>query len=980
MSDSSHLYNNTFLSRVFAATSNEGQPKSPPLLNDDSNATREANHNDGLDFNDTINDSVHSHYTANQPNSKSHTDHPIEHTDSFNKPKYLSKLAINVHSESEESSDSEDTDEYNATQNITGKIKLHGSPQPRQLNEQKIKLIHELETEMGVDDNDYNDFLNYDNNKDHESILLEEGRHRSTLNINSESTRPNVFRKLEQSVMGQFRDHDLNMNLSQIGERAKLIANKAYNQLPSAFNLENSILQPPPNFLSHRIDSNRGNNNDNPGNDRQNATAINQQIFNARKLPSRERALWMWANITNLDIFLQDVYDYYIGNGWYCIALERFLDLLVVVFVIWLSAFMGNCIDYSKLMNGVSNKLSEIYVDKCFSKTSFLQKLLFTILGAILVLRIKHTWEELCDLKEIQLFYNHLLSIDDDELQTISWPQIVKKIMILKEQNTNAVVSLIDRDNNTATSSNASNDMNSKSRLNAHEIANRLMRRDNYMIAIFNKNILNNALNVPLFNTHFLTKTLEWNLKLCISDYMFTREGQLKQSILGQQNRMPLANGLKKRFKLAGLLSIILTPFLVVYFVLYFFLKFFYDFKTNPGLLNSREYSPYAKWKMREFNELPHLFYERLNFSVEGADEYLDQFPKEKTNIIMKFLSFVSGSLLTILVIMTIVDHENFLNFELSEGRTVLFYISTLGAIFTICKNNISTSNYVFDPEASLKYVSQFTHYLPESWKGRYHSISVKTEFCQLYNLKLVLIGKEICSLILLPWMLYVSLPSSSEKIVDFFRDFSVHVDGLGYVCSFAMFNISQDNGNDKVNGYQATRIGKTKSIRYRFDKNLDNLKKVNDEVNEENGYKTNKLQVDESDQIANDEYYADNDDKMVKSYIHFLESYGENAKYGKTTTENKQFQPRALNRNRYPKNESMRKSVLKSNYYERMEETNAGLLSNDTEQYLNGLTKSIMLGDVLTKKEREDTQQKNLADSEVGVLGLLNQIYRHKD
>ena len=43
---------------------------------------------------------------------------------------------------------------------------------------------------------------------------------------------------------------------------------------------------------------------------------------------ARERALWMWANISNLDIFLKDVYEYYLGNGIWCITLSRMLNLL----------------------------------------------------------------------------------------------------------------------------------------------------------------------------------------------------------------------------------------------------------------------------------------------------------------------------------------------------------------------------------------------------------------------------------------------------------------------------------------------------------------------------------------------------------------------------------------------------------------------------------------------------------------------------
>jgi autophagy-related protein 9 len=42
----------------------------------------------------------------------------------------------------------------------------------------------------------------------------------------------------------------------------------------------------------------------------------------------KERAMWRWANVSNLDNFVRDVYDYYLGNGIWCILLSRAMNLL----------------------------------------------------------------------------------------------------------------------------------------------------------------------------------------------------------------------------------------------------------------------------------------------------------------------------------------------------------------------------------------------------------------------------------------------------------------------------------------------------------------------------------------------------------------------------------------------------------------------------------------------------------------------------
>jgi autophagy-related protein 9 len=42
----------------------------------------------------------------------------------------------------------------------------------------------------------------------------------------------------------------------------------------------------------------------------------------------KDKAMWRWANVENLDNFLKEVYVYYLGNGIWCILLSRTLNLL----------------------------------------------------------------------------------------------------------------------------------------------------------------------------------------------------------------------------------------------------------------------------------------------------------------------------------------------------------------------------------------------------------------------------------------------------------------------------------------------------------------------------------------------------------------------------------------------------------------------------------------------------------------------------
>ncbi len=56
---------------------------------------------------------------------------------------------------------------------------------------------------------------------------------------------------------------------------------------------------------------------------------------------------------------------------------------------------------------------------------------------------------------------------------------------------------------------------------------------------------------------------------------------------------------------------------------------------------------------------------------------------------------------------------------------------------------------------------------------------------------------EELASVVLTPFVLYVSLPKCAPAILAFVRDFTVRVDGIGDICSLAAFDL-QRHGNAK--------------------------------------------------------------------------------------------------------------------------------------------------------------------------------------
>ena len=479
--------------------------------------------------------------------------------------------------------------------------------------------------------------------------------------------------------------------------------------------------------------------------------------------------------------------------------------------------------------------MDDIFVKRCTTKMSTASTLFLWVLTFLWIQRAFRYLLDIPRLKHMHDFYFYLLGISDTEIQTISWQEIVSRLMALRDANP-ATARVSTRHRKLMGSQ-------SKQRMDAHDIANRLMRRENYLIALVNKDVLDLTLPVPfLRNRPLFSKVLEWNLYLCIMDYLFNQQGQIKTLFLRDTHRKALAEGLRRRFVVLGFVNIFLAPFLVTYYLTYHFFRYFNEYKRNPSQIGSRQYTPLAEWKFREFNELDHLFRRRINLSYPFANRYIDQFPKDKTVQLASFVAFISGAVTAVLAVASLVDPELFLGFELTHDRTVLFYLGLFGSVWAVARGLAPEENDVFDPEFSLLEVIRYVHYFPSHWKGRLHSDEVRKEFAMLYQMRIVVFLEEVLSIIFTPFVLWFSLPKCSERIIDFFREFTVHVDGLGYLCSFAVFDFKK--GTNEITQGAAGR-----------QQNSDPAKQ----------------------QDLRADYFSTKDGKMLASYYGFLDNYGAN-------------------------------------------------------------------------------------------------------
>lgn len=148
-------------------------------------------------------------------------------------------------------------------------------------------------------------------------------------------------------------------------------------------------------------------------------------------------------------------------------------------------------------------------------------------------------------------------------MQTVNWETILERIIAIQENNPNA------------------NDI----QLSEHDVASRIMRTENYLIALFNKDVFDITIPLPyLRDRHVFTKDLEWNLAFCVLGFLFDERGQIRKRFLREKNKQILSATLKRRFIFMGLLNLVLFPFILGYLILYFFFRYFEVKQTYPPL------------------------------------------------------------------------------------------------------------------------------------------------------------------------------------------------------------------------------------------------------------------------------------------------------------------------------------------------------------------------------------------------------------
>lgn len=294
-----------------------------------------------------------------------------------------------------------------------------------------------------------------------------------------------------------------------------------------------------------------------------------------------------WEAISDLDAFFSRVYDYFNERGLRCIITARIINLLTLLFTITCTAMWKTtwplqasasvpapafprqfrpqaapgvgrprsishsvragrryrpCFRhrFTVFLLDVMNWQGLLYLcvseETCASvplvkadylshasffsaHPSFFLSLYILLFAGYLIWSVAHFFLDLRPLLEMHALFQDKLHICDTDLQAIQWDTVVQRIVDLQQTSRLCIV---------------------KDQLTAHDIANRILRKENFMVAFVNRGLLPLQPLEPLpgLRLNLLTKTLEWNLYKCILDAMFDQHFRIRQSFT-QARRAP---------------------------------------------------------------------------------------------------------------------------------------------------------------------------------------------------------------------------------------------------------------------------------------------------------------------------------------------------------------------------------------------------------------------------------------------------------
>lgn len=555
-----------------------------------------------------------------------------------------------------------------------------------------------------------------------------------------------------------------------------------------------------------KIEQNNNNNDQNESkNESKNASKNETQneSKNASSLLSlNDEPPLEWQHIPEIeqhgmDIFLIKLYRYYLHGGYWNILASHLAQMGILIFFVVFCLFIFTDVDYRTLMSYNNHNTTYLFqnvISGGMTQLNGYYIICLVLFSLYVVWKLIRIALDAKNMIQIKRFYQNNLNITDFELQTIRWTTVVDALN--RYCSSHGYTSMAQWD-----------------------INSRIMKKDNYLLALIHHGILHHALplgpsqfrqflqhhlrtlrekinisfEIPKFKLKVFGKILIWSINYCIINFIVDDQNQLHRDIMSSESlhvKNDLIHRMQKRIRIMGLLNFLLLPFIVIFVPIYILFQYGEEFYKNPGNASARNWSFFSRWKFREYNELQHTFKTRMHVTSKYAEQYLKQFPYGIYEHIGRLTAFMTSSFIIYFFIISICNDIVLFNMNLAFGKSVFWWLGFLTTVWVISRTLIRQQPVYF-PEKKMGKLETFLHNVPDKIKNAPHSKQSVMWLKKYFQYKMSSLCVEMISILLNPFILVFILGSydNLSAMIDYIRTNTTNHPTIGQICTFSAFD-----------------------------------------------------------------------------------------------------------------------------------------------------------------------------------------------
>lgn len=538
-----------------------------------------------------------------------------------------------------------------------------------------------------------------------------------------------------------------------------------------------------------------------------------------------EPVLDRWDAKPDLERFLTCFYRYFEVKGLRGVVAIHLSHVVALAFTIGFSFVLLFLIDWEALLacdSEESCRAISIYYAKPFRDLGFRRAgvlvctVLFVFYGAMNVATV---YQDIRDAQSISTYYKERLGIASDEsLETMTWSEVVSRLVQQQKESRFCIV---------------------QDELTALEIANIIMREDNFMIGLTSHKAFTEGLPCWIPRRLVFTKAVCWNLRLVI----FRWQGVLDDRGRMRRDFLNRPEALARNLRLLGLANLVLVPPVLIFVALYFFMRHAEEFRSQRASPFQRQWTDYAHWTFREYNELPHEFNARMCAAQAAAEAYVHcttpSSPVLKS--VQRCVKFIAGSVLAALLLVALWDDSPLL-FVKVQDKNLLWYLAVFGFAFAVADGagdedaGSGGSGASHAPSMPLKMhialmrLVSCTHYLPEHWRSpaRLTSLAgacsglqraelcdhfrrVRRELLRDFSLQRIqALAEELLGVLLSPILLMFFLPDVARNVIGALGSLQHSSPNLGDWCLYGCLDsaiVAESGAASSAEGCQSVQL-----------------------------------------------------------------------------------------------------------------------------------------------------------------------------